>query len=359
MRIYRRKDGGNYHVEFQHEGRQIRRSLKTKDAKAARKAGAKIYRRVTGGGPVEEHQQKAPSVNEMLIEYEEELERRGRSAQHVKESISCLHALSKDAKASLITDLTTPALERAFGMLSDRSSRTQNKVLAYVRSWCRWMHRTGRIDADPSLPLSPVKSVRVHHRRPFSPAELAAITESPWIPEHRRLLYLVAAHTGLRRKELDSLRWSDVVLEGDNPGVTVRAAAAKNNKTATIPIPASTAERWAAWDRTVILPGEDVAEWPLPLPYVPQLKTFYWDCNFAGVELQTAEGEIDFHSFRLTYASLLATNGVGLAMAQKLMRHSTPHLTASVYTRFQPEDRRAAVESIIPRREAVEEKEAG
>ena len=359
MRIYRRKPGGNYHIEFQHEGRQVRRSLKTKDAKAARRKGAEIHRRVTGGGPVDLEQEEPAKVTELLADYEEELERRGRSAQHVTESLAYLERLCNDAGAVLVSQLTTPALERAFGLLGDRSSRTQNKVLAYARSWCRWLHRTGRIDRDPSLPLSPVKSARVFHRRPFSPAELEALTESPWVPEHRRLLYLVAAHTGLRRKELDSLRWPDVVLKGSNPCVTVRAAAAKNNKAATIPIPASTAERWAAWDRTVILAGGDVAEWPDPLPCTPQLKTFYWDCNFAGVELETAEGEVDFHSFRLTYASLLAQNGVGLAMAQKLMRHSTPHLTSSVYTRFQPEDRRAAVESIVKPAKGEEEREAG
>lgn len=42
----------------------------------------------------------------------------------------------------------------------------------------------------------------------------------------------------------------------------------------------------------------------------------------------------------------MSTNGVGLAQAQRLLGHSDPKLTASIYTHIEPEDLRDAVEGL-------------
>lgn len=41
----------------------------------------------------------------------------------------------------------------------------------------------------------------------------------------------------------------------------------------------------------------------------------------------------DFHALRCQFATDLERAGVGLATAQRLMRHSTPQLTAKTYTK--------------------------
>jgi hypothetical protein len=43
------------------------------------------------------------------------------------------------------------------------------------------------------------------------------------------------------------------------------------------------------------------------------------------------------------FTTSLARAGVSLAMAQRLLRHSTPILTASIYTRLELHDARGAV----------------
>jgi len=60
------------------------------------------------------------------------------------------------------------------------------------------------------------------------------------------------------------------------------------------------------------------------------------------------------HSTRHTFASQLGRAGVGLVQAQRLLGHSTPELTAQVYTRLGIDDLRAAVERLqpVPRRRA-------
>jgi site-specific recombinase XerD len=54
------------------------------------------------------------------------------------------------------------------------------------------------------------------------------------------------------------------------------------------------------------------------------------------------------HSTRHTFASQLGRAGVGLVQAQRLLGHSTPELTAQVYTHLGIEDLRAAVDKIEP-----------
>ena len=54
----------------------------------------------------------------------------------------------------------------------------------------------------------------------------------------------------------------------------------------------------------------------------------------------------EHNGLRVTYGTLLARAGVTLAQAQKLMRHSTPQLTANVYVKLQMDDARDAVAKI-------------
>ena len=53
----------------------------------------------------------------------------------------------------------------------------------------------------------------------------------------------------------------------------------------------------------------------------------------AGVESIDETGrKLDFHSFRYTFATKLARQGVSQRLTQELMRHSDPRLTANLYT---------------------------
>ena len=55
---------------------------------------------------------------------------------------------------------------------------------------------------------------------------------------------------------------------------------------------------------------------------------------------------LDFHALRVTFGTALARAGVRLQVAQRLMRHSTPVLTANVYTRLELHDLRGAVDNL-------------
>ncbi len=57
------------------------------------------------------------------------------------------------------------------------------------------------------------------------------------------------------------------------------------------------------------------------------------DLEKARIERFDAMGrKVDFHALRYTFASKLACQGVPQRLAQELMRHSDPKLTAMIYT---------------------------
>ena len=54
------------------------------------------------------------------------------------------------------------------------------------------------------------------------------------------------------------------------------------------------------------------------------------------------------HGLRHSFTTMLARNNVGLVQAQRLLGHSTPELTAQVYTHLGIDDLRGAVEKLEP-----------
>jgi integrase len=53
-------------------------------------------------------------------------------------------------------------------------------------------------------------------------------------------------------------------------------------------------------------------------------------CEDAGLT------DLKFHDLRKTFGSMLAQNGISTAVTQKLLEHSSPHLTNKVYTNVDP-----------------------
>ena len=51
-----------------------------------------------------------------------------------------------------------------------------------------------------------------------------------------------------------------------------------------------------------------------------------------------------FHDLRGTTATLLARSGVGLVIAQRILRHSDPRLTANIYSRVDMADLQSGID---------------
>jgi hypothetical protein len=72
-----------------------------------------------------------------------------------------------------------------------------------------------------------------------------------------------------------------------------------------------------------------------PLLYVPThpARTLDLDLERAGISKDTADGKLDFHSLRVTYATFVDGSGATAKEARELCRHSDPRLTFSRYVK--------------------------
>ena len=74
---------------------------------------------------------------------------------------------------------------------------------------------------------------------------------------------------------------------------------------------------------------------------------FCRDLKAAGIERVGPDGRsLDVHSLRKTFGTALARAGVPLTTVQRLMRHSTPLLTAKLYIDVDPIDMTQALDKL-------------
>lgn len=263
-----------------------------------------------------------------------------------------------------LADVAAEDVERYLRALRDKkgkngnpagiAARTSNHYLQAIREFMGWAVRTGLLAEDPLRVLRPMNAEcdRRRERRALTPEELRTLlaeTETAGEFEGvsgptRALLYRVASETGLRYAELRSLVVADLDLaDTDGASVRVRAASAKNRREARLPLRPATAAAL-----------KDHLGKALPLAGVFGLRRWSKGVHAIRADLALAKipekddagRVIDFHSLRVTFATNLARGRVPLQLAQRLMRHSDPRLTSSVYTVLGADDEREAVAAL-------------
>ena len=176
-----------------------------------------------------------------LGDYAVHLQATGRSQPHIWETVRVIRRLAIACGFQYSDDLLASELDRYLVSLiqANKSRRTRNGALKGIRALIRWMIRTDRLVKDPFKAITVVNEgadPRRRHRRALTPQEFSKLikaTETSTTSVEsvsgpmRAMLYLLAAATGLRRKELASLAWTHVSLDGNPPYVHVPTASTK------------------------------------------------------------------------------------------------------------------------------------
>jgi integrase len=222
----------------------------------------------------------------------------------------------------------------------DKAAKTLNDFLASASAVLNWMERQGRVKANPLRVVGKVegrgKERRV--RRALSPEQMRRLVA---VSDLWSLAYLLAAHTGLRRAELEALQWGDVLLDAARPFLRVRASTTKNRRQATI---------FLHQDLIGSLRGKQPVGVNLSdrvLERCPTMKEMKADLTAAGIPYEDERGRIaDFHALRYTLATNLANSGVARRVAMEMMRHSDSRLTDKTYTDASQLSTAAAVDAL-------------
>ncbi len=246
---------------------------------------------------------------------------------HARNKKGQLKWWEKKMKLETLADLDgiLPKVEAALRDIQ-KKGRTGRTIMMYaetLRSFCRWCVNRDYLEKNPLKRLQPYDMTPRTIKRAMTLDELQKLLNVA--PPERRILYEVACTTGLRAKELASLKVKD--LNHDLKALELRSEWTKNRKSGVQPLPEWVCEGLKA--STVGKKPDD------PLVYLPShpSREMDKDLEAAGIPKVTAEGKLDFHALRTAYVTFLLESGATVKEAQALARHSNPELTMNVYGR--------------------------
>lgn len=213
-----------------------------------------------------------------------------------------------------------------------RAPGTRTRYLACTHGLALWAVEQGWLAEDPLEGMKPPRvgeAGKRRRRRAFTREELLKIVEVAG--ERRGRVYLIAALSGYRRKELRLMEKRDVSPEGDRPKWHLRAECAKNRSCDVVPVVPDILDLVRRVHASLPLPTSRLLSSPLLQPAVPDHRTLTKDLRRAGICKRDGEGRwADFHSLRYTFCRLMSTV-CPIQVVKVLMRHGSINLTVSLY----------------------------
>jgi integrase/recombinase XerD len=304
------------------------------------------------------------SVDAAITEFEQHLADKEVTRRQIQQVVANIRKYTSGRGIYLTSDITEASVvaHLAASRRAGLGAQTRNHILRNVKQFTRWMVRRKYLLSDPLLDMKPVNvaSDRRYVRRAMDPQEFARLFNATWKSKVERkglngktraMLYLIAICTGLRRKELASLTVGSVSLK-PVPTITVEAGESKRRKRDVLPCDsvkhlAEFVKGRAATDRlfeTTYRPKEGVKMVAWARRSAAILAA---DLEAAGLSVRDGRGRVaDLHSLRVSCITELIRQGVPLVTVQKYARHSTPVLTANIYTDTTSEDLAVAGKSL-------------
>lgn len=309
--------------------------------------------------------QRRSPLADHVVHYRQVLARTGMT-EWKQTVIARIKKMIKLCGFATVADLDARKLGRRLdeGVAQRRfSQRTSGHYIGAMRAFGDFLVGQKIVDINPFKALNgegkpllkarlPKAAERRRRRRYLTSDELKRLLESaengPTLQRisgvDRAMAYRIAANTGLRKSEMSVLSDCSFVLDGDNPVVYVAPDATKNRQGARQPLPKALVPRIRRWlDEKASVPSDRPLVDLRPKRAADLIRA---DLNRVGIPFETEQGVADFHSLRYTYCSLLVLAGQPLVVVQKLMRHSSPSLTANLYAALGLEDFSRAVQDL-------------
>lgn len=265
-------------------------------------------------------------LNGLLDDFLADLKTKGRTPGTLRKYGGTLRILFGRLGWSELRSVNAAAFTR-WRIKSNLSPKSMNDMLANCCTFMHWLEQQRLLQENPLRFVQRVDTRGGQQcRRAMSEDEVRRLLAAA--PSQRAIVYLTATDTGLRRKELNAIRWGDFILEAKQPLVCVPASIAKNRKETHLPLKHELAAALLAHRPKDWAPFQCAFK-----GHVPRIETFRRDLAAAHIPLIDQSGRrLDFHSLRVTFGTLLLANGVHPRVVQELMRHSDIKLTTKLYT---------------------------
>lgn len=326
MGIYRR--GHSWYWVFYWQGvRYGPKSLGPISRAAANRQFAEIHLAILEG---RHHATTAPTVSTFAVEFLRWYAggRRPLSVVRYQSVLSRLVHLWGDLPLDHLTTLMIERYKRDRAQV--RKPRTVNKELQVIGHLCRTAVAWELIPRDPS---AGVKRLRVDE----SPTRVLTREEEARLlaacNDHLRPLVVFALQTGLRQRELTTLRWHQI--DWARATVTVESGTAKNRKHRRIPLTQTALD---------ILRHCQAAH-----PDDPRVFAYRdWISVFRNTVTRVGLQKVSPHTLRHSFATRCIEAGISLRVLQKWLGHHSLTVTER-YVHPSPAHEREAIELLAHR----------
>lgn len=342
MGLYRRANSGVWQMRYTDErGREVRRSTRTRDKRAAGLILAEAVRACElrrAGLDVPDPQAARQPIGLVLDAWLRFKAEGGGSAEHhAKQRARVLAAADAMGWRALID--VTPEGVRAHletlvrGTMRGRFAR--RRCYETLHALCAWAmeQRPPLLVVNPMDAVPPPPVPRDPRRWALTDEEVERIwhAEEPTHAQQRRtwperhLAYKLALEAGLRRADVDALTPARVRLGGVRPFLELSSETTKSGRWEQVPLTPRLAADLAAW-----IEGRDPASAMLRAPRARMVRA---DLRRLGIETagQGSGKDFDFHAMRTTFVVRLLRRGVHPTAVQKLARHRDVQTTLRVY----------------------------
>ena len=329
MKNLNKKRTGTYQarIRFDPSEKIIYRSLKTKNHAIALKRLDQLYTRLElereGMLPPEKIiDARNEKVSRHISRYLSDLEITASSSMYINAMGYRLRKLSKECGWGVLKQIESYSFVQ-WRSGQKLSIKTLNDYLSGLNCFLGWLVDNGFLESNPieKVKRIPVRGRHKFSRRSFTTEEIERLLSS--VPADRKLVYVLALTTGLRRGEIDSLNLYDFHLKEENPYASVRGETTKNGKDSLIYLHSDAVELLNVF-------FSDPSNLFIT---VPSMVVFKSDLVRAGIEYENSRNErADFHALRHTFCTRLAKSGISPQIAKQFMRHSDINLTTNIYT---------------------------
>ncbi len=262
-----------------------------------------------------------------LKDYLADLTAMGRDPEYIYIVDKQIRKLLQECRWTGLPSVTSDSFLKWRSRQRGKAPKTLNDYLASLSGLLRWMERNERLEKNPLRLVQKVQTNgrQVRHRRAFTHEEMQRLLA---VAGARKVVYLAAVYTGLRRGELSKLLRTDLHLDASQPFMNVRASTTKNHKQATIAVHPDLLPELR--ELLAKLPARETRVFA---DLLPTMDTFRADLKAAGIEFVDTQGRrADFHALRHTLATNLMLAGTSPRIAMEIMRHSDIKLTTKTYT---------------------------
>ena len=195
---------------------------------------------------------------------------------------------------------------------------TLNKDIRNLKTFIGWCRKKRYVNGEIEI-----KQLKEDERpvRSLNSIQIRKLLLAAEPYQTMKMRILLALGTGLRRGDIESLKITDI----DFTNNYITTASKKTRKSmGSRPVSASIMVELSKYVCEL-----DVGQEKLFSDNFNQHKWRKVCENVGFVDLK-------FHDLRKTFGSMLAQNGISTAVTQKLLEHSSPHLTNKVYTNVDP-----------------------